>query len=188
MWVLIGVETALLLLLSVLVAGLLRSHAEILRALHRLGVNMEEGVPLGPAVEGGGTAYDVAGVTPDGDAAHLGVTGVRQSTLLAFLSSGCVTCEPLWAGLARGEPRLPELGRVVVVTRGGGHESPARLRELAPAGVPVVMSEAAWADYAVPGSPYFVYVDGGRVVGEGRAQGWEQLRSLVGRAAAEAPA
>ena len=42
MTALVVAETAVLLLLGLLVAGLLRSHAEILRALHEL-----RGVPLG---------------------------------------------------------------------------------------------------------------------------------------------
>ena len=43
--VLVLFEAVVILLLSVLVVGLLRSHAEILRALHDLGVNMEDGAP-----------------------------------------------------------------------------------------------------------------------------------------------
>jgi hypothetical protein len=190
---LVVLETALLLLLSVLVAGLLRSHAEMLRALHRLGVRLdgegESPAPMTlsprPTQGGGGLAYDVAGQTPEGDAVHIGVGG-RQPTLLAFLSSGCVSCEALWDGLRKGEPRLPELARVVAVTRGAGAESPGRLRPLAPPGVPVVMSDGAWSDYAVPGSPYVVYVAGGRVVGEGSVTSWDQLRSLLARAGADA--
>ncbi len=191
MRVLIGVETAVLVLLSILVAGLLRSHAEILRALHSLGVRLDDGenaaptAVRAPAGRTTGRGYDVAGVTPDDAAVHVGVLGGRQATLLAFLSTGCTTCEPFWDGLRRGEPRLPDRARVVAVTRGPGHESPARLRALAPPGVPVVMSDAAWDDYAVTASPYFVYVAGDRVVGEGAAQGWPQLRSLLARAEAE---
>ncbi len=45
MTVLVVIEGVVVLLLSVLVVGLLRSHAEILKALHDLGVNMEEGAP-----------------------------------------------------------------------------------------------------------------------------------------------
>lgn len=192
---LVVLETALLLLLAVLVAGLLRSHAEILRALHRLGVRLDgdgdEGgaatpVTLSPpAPRTDAAAYDVAGRTPDGDAVHIGVGG-RQATLLAFLSSGCVSCQPLWDGLHRGQPRLPDLARLVVVTRGPGAESPGRLRPLAAPGVPVVMSDAAWSDYGVAGSPYVVYLAGGRVVGEGSVTSWDQLRSLLARAGADA--
>ena len=45
MTVLVLVEGVVILLLAVLVVGLLRSHAEILRALHDLGINLEEGAP-----------------------------------------------------------------------------------------------------------------------------------------------
>ena len=188
MALLVGVETVLVVLLSVLVAGLLRSHAEILRALHRLGAGLDEGAGAHPArgpAAAAGQAYDVAGVTPDGDAVHIGVLGGRQATLLAFLSGGCVTCEPLWEGLRRGEPALPDRARVVAVTRGAGHESPARLRVLAPESVPVVMSDAAWEDYGVAGAPYFVYVDATGIAGQGAARDWHQLASLVERAAAD---
>lgn len=194
MTVVVGVETVLLVLLSVLVAGLLRSHAEILRVLHRMGVDLESGAGAAGASRaarppatgtGGGRAYDVAGVTPDGDAVHIGVLGGRQTTVLAFLSSGCVNCEPLWEGLRRGEPELADRSRVVAVTRGAGHESPSRLRALAPEGVPVVMSDAAWDDYGVPGAPYFVYVDGSGVAGQGAARDWPQLASLLDRAQAD---
>ena len=188
MTVLLGVETVLLVLLSVLVAGLLRSHAEILRALHRLGIDLDDGAePVHATAAGrrsssGGRAYDVVGETPEGAAVHIGVLGGRQPTLLAFLSSGCVSCEPLWEGLRRGQPALPDRARVVAVTRAAGTESPARLRALAPDGVAVVMSDAAWDDYGVPGAPYFVYVDGTAVTGEGAAPDWRQLASLVERA------
>ena len=60
-------------------------------------------------------------------------------------------------------------------------ERPAKLRELAPEGIPVVMSDRAWSDYEIPGSPYFVLVDGG-VLGEGVATTWHALASLVGDA------
>ncbi|HET7488665.1 MAG TPA: hypothetical protein VFJ85_12105 [Acidimicrobiales bacterium] len=179
----VGIETALLLLLSVLVAGLLRSNAEILRALHRMGVRLDED-PAPAGGRSGRPAPDVAGHTPAGDAAHVGVAGDR--TLVAFLSGGCVSCQPLWDGLRDGRPALPERARVVVVTRGPGAESPARLLRLAPGGVPVVMSDAAWDDYAVPGAPYVVWVDGGRVAGEGSVRDWDQLASLLDRAAADA--
>jgi hypothetical protein len=43
------------------------------------------------------------------------------------------------------------------------------------------MSSAAWAEYEVPLTPYFVYVDGptGKVAGEGAAEAWPQIVSLV---------
>ena len=70
--------------------------------------------------------------------------------------------------------------RLVVVTKDPSHESPARLRELAPPGVRVVMSSAAWVDYDVPASPYFVHVDArGELAGEGTAQRFDQVLSLL---------
>ena len=48
----------------------------------------------------------------------------------------------------------------MAVTKDPAHESPSRLRSLAPQGTPVVMSSAAWNDYGVPAAPYFVYLEG----------------------------
>ncbi len=46
------------------------------------------------------------------------------------------------------------------------------------------MSSAAWAEYRVPGSPYFVLVDGpaGRVRGEGTGATWEQVSTMLRQA------
>jgi hypothetical protein len=174
---LVSVETVLLVLLVVLVAGLLRSHAEILRRLGPAEDAGPEVIPP-PAERGlrGQDAAAIAGTTPDGDAVALGFDGRAASpTLLAFLSTGCSVCADFWQAL--GERRLPGV-QTVIVTHGQERERPRRLRELAPAGVPVVMSSAAFADYGVPGSPYFVLVDGS-VRGEGSAPTWEALSSLV---------
>jgi hypothetical protein len=45
----------------------------------------------------------------------------------------------------------------------------------------VLISDTAWTDYQVPGSPHFVYLDGpsGAVVGEGTAVTWPQVRDLL---------
>ena len=67
----------------------------------------------------------------------------------------------------------------MAVVKDPSAESPGRLRSLASADVPVVMSSAAWRDYAVPATPYFVYVEGGHVQGEGSASGWEQILALL---------
>jgi hypothetical protein len=50
------------------------------------------------------------------------------------------------------------------------------------------MSTEAWADYEVPGSPFFVLVDGrsGRRIGEGVAHHFHQVAELVRRADADA--
>jgi hypothetical protein len=176
---LVSVETVLLVLLVLLVAGLLRSHAEILRRLGPAGDDARPAPPPGPRPE---RAAPVAGVTPEGDAVALDFGGgASRPTLLAFLTTGCSVCAGFWGAL--GERRLPGV-QTVIVTHGSERERPARLRSLAPAGVPVVMSSRAFEDYAVPGSPYFVLVDGG-VLGEGSASSWEAVASLVGDALAD---
>jgi hypothetical protein len=47
------------------------------------------------------------------------------------------------------------------------------------------MSSQAWADYRVPGAPYFVLVDGA-IRGEGVATTWAALSSLVSDAIEDA--
>lgn len=182
MTILVAAETLLVIVLLVLVAGLLRSHAEILR---RLGPPGEDGetsaaVPQPPDRAPADVAPDVAGATLEGDAVKLSLAPGGPSTLLAFLGSGCASCGTLWEALGE-RPEVPGGARVIVVTKDTRHESPSRLGELAPEGVPLVMSSAAWADYRVPGSPYFILVDGpsGLVQGEGAATGWDQIASLI---------
>jgi hypothetical protein len=199
MTVLIVVETLLLVLLSVLVAGLLRSHAEILRRLNQIDERAPGGSAVGaeraraeaalphPRIEAT-PASDVAGQTLEGDPIHLGVRGTGTNTLLAFLSSGCLSCRTLWDGLEpRVRPRMPGGARLVVVTKGPDQESPRKLRGLAPKDVPVVMSSEAWEAYGVPASPYFIFVDGpsGEVHGEGAASQWSQVISLLNDALAD---
>ncbi|WP_432545535.1 hypothetical protein [Kineococcus sp. SYSU DK004] len=198
--VLVAGLTVAVALLGLLVAGLLRSHAEVLRSLHELGAGREDTAPgagaprtpddvpftvgdgvVGPAGLTGGGALPVAGTTPTGDAVQVDVTAGGRDTLVAFLSSGCLTCHGFWQRFARPGLGLPAGTRLVVVTQGPERESVTALRQLAPDGVDVVMSTAAWEGYEVPGSPYFVLVDGstGRVAGEGSATSWEQVQRLV---------
>jgi hypothetical protein len=178
----VSVETVLLALLILLVAGLLRSHAEILR---RLGPAEDRERAIAPPPTTSRSAAEMlpaplAGATPDGDAVTLAFDGaVPAPTLLAFLTSGCTTCAGFWETL--GERRLPPGVQTVIVARGPDRERPSRLRSLAPRGVTVVMSSQAWEDYRVPGAPYFVLVDG-VVRGEGVATTWQALASLVGDA------
>ena len=107
----------------------------------------------------------------------------KGATLLAFLTSGCATCAGFWETL--GQAGLPDGVRTVVVAHGAERERPARLRKLAPPGIPVVMSSQAWLDYGVPAAPYFVLVDGS-IRGEGAAATWSALSSLVGDAIEDA--
>ena len=183
----VSVETLLLVVLVVLVAGLLRSHAEILR---RLGPARDAEPSIQPPRARPREGSDLAappltGTTPAGDPVALAFDGAStRPTLLAFLTSGCSTCAGFWDTLA--EPRLPDGVQTVIVTRGSDRERPAKLRSLAPPGIPVVMSSQAWADYRAPGAPYFVLVDGA-VLGEGVATTWHALASLVSDAIADVP-
>ena len=203
---------AAVLLLGVLVAGLLRSHAEILRALHELGAGLEldsaggaapirrsstaaEPVPV--TIDGiasprehsatGSTAPEaLTGTTLDDEDVALPLAGSRD-TLVAFLSSGCTTCQSFWDSFSRPLTDVPGDARLVVVTRGLDEESESALRSRAPRDVPLVLSTETWDAFEVPGSPYFVYVDGtaGRVVGEGSMANWDQVVSLLGQARAD---
>ena len=200
MMTLVVVEAVAIALLGLLVAGLLRTHAEILRRLHDLGAGLDQPSPVDiahpvelrrdAALTGSGAA-DVVGTTPDGEAIAIAVGDRRNDTVVAFLSSGCDTCVGFWDAFARSDsPSLPDGARLVVVTKGPEAESIARVRDLAAPGVPVVMSSEAWGDYNVPVAPYFVWVDGasGKVVGEGAAGTWAHLLDLLGQAAADAKA
>ncbi len=196
-------------LLTLLVVSLLRSHAEILRALHELGLNdvldpdaderdgvrsdadirTRPGVAT-PRSSDVRAASDLLGNTPDGGSLRVAVSGVDHSTLVAFLSTGCLTCANFWEAFADPDRReLPGADtRLVIVTKGLENESPARLEELAPRGVTLVASSSAWDDYEVPVAPYFLLVDGpeGAILGEGAAASWDQVQDLLGQAMADA--
>jgi hypothetical protein len=181
----VSVESVLLVLLIVLVAALLRSHAEILRRLGPDDGRARDATQIVPPPEGiraESPAPELAGVTPSGDAVKLSFEAAGP-TLIAFLTTGCTTCAGFWQTL--GDRRALPRVRNVIVTRGADREQRSKLRSLAPAGVPVLMSSEAWTDYAVPGSPYFVLVDAGEVRGEGVATTWQALASLVGDAIEE---
>ncbi len=196
MLALVIVSTFVVLLLSILVAGLLRSHADILRSLHELGVGVGDPseptpapTPVALAPPGAGPALGaapaVAGVTPTGDARAVAVDNSDDLTLLGFLSSGCTGCAAFWDALQEpGRLELPDRTRVVIVTKGPDREVPAEVRARTTGRVPVVMSTDAWVEYQVPGSPFFVLVDGatGRKVGQGVANHVGQLAELVRRA------
>ena len=195
MAVLITVEAVAIALLAVLVAGLLRSHAEILRALHDAGIDtghendrlrIAGRSPVARNRSEGAAAADVVGVTPDG---RVDRDRRRRRAVTTRCSRFCPpAASPAPASGARSPSaaRTPcRCRRAVIVTKDASEESESKVRDLAPRGVPVVMSSQAWADYGVPGAPYFVYVDGasGRITGEGTAPGWDQLTSLLRQAA-----
>ena len=191
MTALIVVETVILLVLCVLVAGLLRAYATVLQRLHALdggeaAASSGQAPPfrtvgdiIAPPVDlpppGGRDewppAHDISGEGLTGEIVSVRTVAVPHDTVLVFLSSGCAGCTGFWEQLA-DRPRRRRDGRPA---DRGGHQGPGRRerrlcwRELCPPGVDLVMSSTAWADYEVPGSPYVVVVDGhtGRVKGEG---------------------
>jgi hypothetical protein len=187
---LVACETVVLVFITAVVIGLLRSYAEILRRLpedRETTANLPARTDSEPATprpgervvipahlpgprEGDTPVLDIVGTTLDG--AQIVLSPARTNTLIAFLSSGCLPCREFWDGLQPGrrEP-LPFDTRLVLVVKGPELESPARLRDLAPPDVPVVMSSDAWRDFGVPMSPYFLFVSEttGTVRSEGSA-------------------
>jgi hypothetical protein len=179
--------------LGLLVFGLLRSHAEILKRLDSLGAGLSDGHdhgarigltsrPMGSAAP----TPEIAGTTPDGESVVVAPLSGPEPTLVAFLSTSCSSCTPFWEMLdspARyfGDHRH----RVVIVTRGESEESPTRAQSLSRGDATVVMSSDAWDDYEVPGAPYFVVAsrDAGGVIGEGTATNFPALEEFLRDAA-----
>lgn len=189
---LIIIEAVVIALLVVLVAGLLRSHGEILRQLNALGVG-EHGdqtsqllTPHRSSGLGRSALTRLAGPTPQGAAASVALSGSRGYTLLAFLSSTCTACRPFWEEL---DGMIDLRGvRTVVVTKDPAEESPSELARLAPTSLTSVMSSEAWNAFNVPATPYFALVDtaDAKVVGEGSAANWDRVADMVRRAISDA--
>lgn len=193
--------TVVVALLAILVAGLLRSHADILRSLHALGITEDElgdhdhgdgasfrtrdGVPRPRGIEG--SAHDIVGVTPAGGTARAAVVATRHTTLLAFLSSGCLTCRDFWDAFSTKLDLPGADTRLVIVTQGPEAESASAVAALAPRNVTVLMSSEAWTDYGIPVSPYFLLIDGpsGEILGEGAASTWASVVGLLEQALAD---
>jgi hypothetical protein len=196
-WAVVVLEGLVIVLLAVLVVGLLRSHAEILKRLHDLGAGVYDEataagatphVPGGDQGQLGAPAPGLSGVTPDGRTAAV-APGGGQQILVAFLSSNCLTCRGFWDEFGRAR-RLAIPGpptRLVIVTKSPEDELPDDVARLAPRHHVTLMSSSAWADYGVPVSPYFVLVGAdGTVIGEGAAGTWAQVSDLLQKAAADA--
>lgn len=203
----IVVQFVILLVLCVLVAGLLRAYATVLQRLHALDGGQASSPPpfrtapdvVAPATrrpagtvgsapadrEEWPAAHDVSGEGLTGEVVAIRTVGVAHDTVLVFLSSGCAGCAGFWEQLADDRGAAAMGGRrIVVVTKSAQEESVSLLAQLCPRGLDLVMSSAAWADYAVPGSPYVVVVSGrtGRVVGEGSGTSLSQVSGLMQQA------
>ncbi|MGH8924687.1 MAG: hypothetical protein ACRDWA_08665 [Acidimicrobiia bacterium] len=182
---LIVIEGIVIVLLVVLVAGLLRSHAEILRQLDALGGGEPHEAHLAAPrrLARSGTTTTITGTNPAGVATTISLSGTRGHTLLAFLSTTCTSCVAFW------KEAVPSLSgvRPVVVTKGAEAESPAAVSKLMTASVSTLMSTEAWESFAVPATPYFVLVDNSnaQTVGEGSAPTWGQVEDMMRRAMAD---
>lgn len=193
MTALIIIEAVVIALLVVLVAGLLRSHGEILRQLNALGVGEHSDqtsqllTPHRRSGLGRSALTTLAGPTPQGAAASVALSGSRGYTLLAFLSTTCTACRPFWEEEVDGTIDLRGV-RTVVVTKDPAEESPSELARLAPTSLTSVMSSEAWNAFKVPATPYFALVDtaDATVVGEGSAANWDRVAEMVRRAISDA--
>ncbi|HEY5097635.1 MAG TPA: hypothetical protein VII46_06275 [Acidimicrobiales bacterium] len=151
-------------------------------------------IPMGPLTGAGQRpAADIDGEDLDGRPLEIQVRSFDQALLLCFLHVHCDGCDSFWRGLAdRPSLELPVSVSTVAVTKGphavDRHEV-ARAAgrnldaegEAGPDEVPVVMSDAAWADYRVTGYPFFVLVDARTqtVVGETVGFGWTDVYAMV---------
>ena len=136
----------------------------------------------GPATAPEGDAVDVRGTDPEGEPTTVPLEATAQPTLLAFFSTTCGICVGLWERLLAGELDSLAPGVVpVVVTKDAGLEDVDRIRQLASAELPVVLSSEAWDDYEVPGSPYVMVVSAapGSVATEGSVATWDDLVRLA---------
>jgi hypothetical protein len=184
-WVVIA-EALLVVVLGVFVLALIHSYAGLVAKVEESSlVTPRRGADRTPqqrSAAASSPASQVTGVTPLGDGVVLPLVGVDHDTLLAFLTSTCTSCQRLWSELVDADGSvLPSQLRLVVVPKGPDQESPAAILAAAPDSVDVVMSSVAWSDFKVPGSPYFVLVDGasGSVRGEGTALSWPRVVDLA---------
>lgn len=186
------IEAIVIVLLVILVAGLLRSHAEILRQLDRLGAGEDATTTSLPSprpkVSGLAAAplMSIEGETPTGSHRTVNLDNGRQATLISFLSTGCASCQVFWSAISSGQTLPVPDTRVVIVTKGSDAESPSKVRGLAPSGIDVLMSSEVWDAFKVPMTPHFMLVDGnGQVLGEGSALSWEQLVGMLEQSVAD---
>ena len=198
MTVAVAVLGVLLAVALLFLVALLRSHAEILRRLAALESAWDAGIAVGAGdarradprhldpERAGGPAADISGQTLAGDALKVSLRAGAPDTLLAFMGTGCHACAPLWDELREDSVPTPGGARLVVVTKGPERERLARLLEIAPDGVEVVMSTEAWSDFAITSTPHFVLVRDGHIAGRGSATSWEQITGFLSDADADA--
>ncbi|REK18405.1 MAG: hypothetical protein DWQ40_08555 [Actinobacteria bacterium] len=191
-WIVIALGLVIL-FLGLLVVSLLKTQAEIVRRLDSLGIKLDEAdssapISLTPPARSRTATSDIAGVDPSGDPVVKSLHVGNDPVLLAFLSTTCTSCSEFWESFDDDSMMLHEARyRVLVVTLGASEESPTRAANLSRGSVDVVMSSEAWADFEVPGAPYFAVVDpqSREVIGEGSAADMRALLTFLGDAAGD---
>ncbi len=138
-------------------------------------------------------ASDIVGEDLAARPVEIRVGSFDRALLLCFLHVRCDGCDSFWRGLAdRPSLELPVAVSAVAVTKGphavdrhevaraAGRDMDAGVDGVSD-GVPVVMSDAAWADYRVTSYPFFVLVDARTesVVGETVGFGWSDVIAMV---------
>jgi hypothetical protein len=132
------------------------------------------------------TPHDIVGCAPDGTPCRIDVVEAAAPVLLLFLSAACLGCRDLWEGLTDLHAGLAGAGRLVVVTRSPGEESPEAITALAgdapgSPGLDLVMSSEAYRDYRVGGPPFLAVAAADGVRTESVAWGLEQtLQTALG--------
>lgn len=188
--VLIGMGLVIVLLAAVVI-GLLKSNAEVLRRLDRLGVRLEDDpssgphqpspIEFSPRRDRGAPVPPISGIVPDGEPVVASPMAGHDPVLLAFLSTSCSSCTGFWENLSDSTKRIGERQhRVIIVTLGPEEESPTRASSLRRGDAQVIMSSSSWDDYQVPGAPYFVLVDPtSGIVGEGSVSTYDSLAGFL---------
>ena len=144
------------------------SDPEFVAGLRPIPSGIGDAAPSWPAV-------DLHGARPDGTPVTVALAEVDRPLLLVFLTTDCDGCGLFWEGLS--DP--PTGVTAVVVTKAPGAVDPIEVDRLATA--PVVMSDAAWADYRVTGYPFLVLVDPSerRIVAESVGFAWSDVDALL---------
>jgi hypothetical protein len=121
----------------------------------------------------GCAAPDIVGTDLGGEPIRLALSdGLLERRGLVFVTSSCRTCRQIWRS-AR------PIASLVLVTSDAATESQRDLARLAPEGVQLVMSSAAWFDYAIPGAPWMVVVQSGSIVEDAPLRLWSGVAEAL---------
>ncbi|MGH9104438.1 MAG: hypothetical protein ACRDZX_01105 [Acidimicrobiales bacterium] len=105
-------------------------------------------------------------------------------TLLAFLTTTCAPCQPLWERLASSPPGRGRGVALAVVTPSPALEDERAALHLTPPGVTLHMASETWFSYGVGQAGTFVLVRNRA----GEAMPWEATGEVLGSAVVSDPA